>query len=70
MGDTLLPEILLLLSLYIVTVLLDTIVLAPDRRQKDTIVYAVATVTTVLACIAAVNMTVLVARSFIVRFVS
>jgi hypothetical protein len=69
MGDTLLPEIGLLFSLFVVTRMLQ-IVLAPDRKTQDATVYAFATVTAVVAGIGIVNMGVLVARAWLVRFTS
>lgn len=70
MGDTLLPEIGLFLSLYVITNMLDRIVLAPDRQTKDGTVYTFATITTVAAGIVAVEVLVLVGRNVVARFVS
>jgi hypothetical protein len=68
MGDTLLPEIGLFLSFYVITKMLDTIVLAPNRKDKDGTVYAFAAITTIISGIAAVEMLILVARGFVARF--
>lgn len=69
MGDTVLPEIGLLFSLFVITRMLQ-IVLAPDRRTQDATIYAFATVTAVVAGIGIVNMGVLVARAWIARLSS
>jgi hypothetical protein len=69
-GDTLLPEIGLFLSLYVITRMLDSVVLAPDRQTKDGTVYTFATITTVAAGIVAVEVLVLVGRNVVARFVS
>lgn len=69
MGDTVLPEIGLLLSLFVITRMLQ-IVLAPDRKTQDATIYAFATVTTIVAGIGIVNMGVLVARAWIARLSS
>lgn len=66
MGDTVLPEIGLLFSLFVVTRMLQ-VVLAPDRKTQDATVYAFATVTAVVAGIGIVNMGVLVARAWLAR---
>lgn len=69
MGDTVLPEIGLLFSLFVITRMLQ-IVLAPDRKTQDATVYAFATVTTIVAGIGIVNMGVLVARAWLARLSS
>lgn len=69
MGDTILPEIGLLFSLFVGTRMLQ-IVLAPDRKTQDATVYAFATITAVVAGIGIVNMGVLVARAWLVRLTS
>jgi len=69
MGDTVLPEIGLLFSLFVITRMLQ-IVLAPDRKTQDATVYAFATVTTIVAGIGIVNMGVLVVRAWLVRLSS
>lgn len=69
MGDTVLPEIGLLFSLFVITRMLQ-IVLAPDRRTQDATIYAFATVTAIVAGIGIVNMGVLVARAWLVRLTS
>jgi hypothetical protein len=69
MHDTVIPEIGLVLSLFITTRMLQ-IVLAPDRKTTDSTVYAFATITTVAAGIGVVEMGLLVARGFVARFVS
>jgi hypothetical protein len=69
MGDTLLPEIGLLFSLFVITRMLQ-IVLAPDRKSQDATIYAFATVTAIVAGIALMEMSILVARGFVARFTS
>lgn len=69
MDDTVLPVIGLLFSLFVITRMLQ-IVLAPDRQTQDATIYAFATVTAIVAGIGIVNMGVLVARAWIVRFSS
>ena len=66
MGDTVLPEIGLLFSLFVITRMLQ-IVLAPDRRTQDATVYAFATVTAIVAGIGIVNMGVLAVRTWLAR---
>jgi hypothetical protein len=69
MGDTLLPELGLVFSLFVVTRMLQ-IVMAPDRKTQDATIYAFATVTAIVAGIGIVNLGILVARSWITRFTS
>jgi hypothetical protein len=69
MGDTVLPEIGLLFSLFVITRMLQ-IVLAPDRRTQDATIYAFATVTAIVAGIGIVNLGVLVARAWLARLSS
>lgn len=61
MGDTLLPEIGIIVSLYIITRMLE-IVLAKDRHSVDATVYGFAVVTTVVA---GIGSSVLIYRGFI-----
>jgi len=69
MGDTVLPEIGLLFSLFVITRMLQ-IVLAPDRKTQDATIYAFATVTAIVAGIGIVNMGVLVVRTWLARLSS
>lgn len=66
MNDTVLPEIGLLFSLFVMTRMLQ-ILLAPDRHTQDGTIYAFATVTAIVAGIGVVNMGMLVVRAWIAR---
>jgi hypothetical protein len=63
MGDTLLPEIGIVVSLYIVMRSLE-IVLGPNRQTCDGTIYAVATVTTVVATMAVIHLVISLVGSF------
>jgi hypothetical protein len=56
MGDTLLPEIGIMMSLYFIKRSLE-FVLGPNRQTTDSVVYTVAVVVTVVSGMAFVHLT-------------